>query len=122
MNQSHNFYELIEECRPQVKEITVTEVQEILNSPHKFTLIDVRESNEWARGKIPHAVHLSMANLADQISRIISDKNSKIILYCAAGYRSIIAAANLQELGYLNVASMAGGIGAWVNSGYKIII
>ncbi len=114
-----NFNELIEEYKDEVNEITVTQVNNLLNSvsndsaPTKLLLIDVREDHEWQLGHIDNAIHLSKGVIERDIAKVVTDRNTLIILYCAGGMRSILAAYNLQKMGYNNVKSMIGGYRAW---------
>jgi len=85
-------------------------------------LIDVREKEEWDEGHLPGALHIPRGFLEPRIEREIPDKNAPIVAYCAGGTRSAFAAKSLQELGYRNVASMAGGYGEWKNNGLPFVI
>jgi rhodanese-related sulfurtransferase len=84
-----------------------------------FVLIDVRESNEWNLGHIPGAIHISRGILEGQIEARVP-RESNIVLYCASGNRSALAALALEEMGYPRVASMSGGIKEWVATGGDI--
>lgn len=89
--------------------------------PHKTVhLIDVREPVEWNIERIPSAEYFGRGNLERDICNKIPDTNDTIILYCAAGMRSALAAENLQRMGYVNVKSLDGGIGAWKNEGFEL--
>jgi rhodanese-related sulfurtransferase len=81
------------------------------------TLIDVREQNEWQQGHIPGAIHLPRSMIEIQIGVLIPNLETPIILYCSGGVRSLLAAENLQRIGYTNVKSLAGGSKTWCNAG-----
>ncbi len=86
------------------------------------TLVDVREQDEWDQGHIPGAVHLSKGFIETGIEDTVPDRNTPITLYCASGVRSLLAARALQEMGYQDVVSLAGGFGAWKQAGYDITV
>jgi len=115
---STRFLALVEESRKQVQEVTVAEVQERLERGASLRLIDVRESEEYGRGHLPAAQWLCKGILERDIEKVVADVETPIVLYCGGGFRSVLAAESLQKMGYRNVASMAGGWGAWVESGY----
>lgn len=123
-NKQHNidFLELVEECRPFVKEISIHELKQKLDRQESFTLIDVREAYEWNQGYIRHAKHMARGTIDRDVGNNITDKESEIVLYCSGGFRSILAAFNLQKMGYKNVKSMSGGLKYWLDVGYEITL
>lgn len=122
MHHQNEFLDLVNEYRPQVKETDVSHVKSRLDNNDKFVLIDVREDNEWDKGHIPTAIHLSRGIIERDIVKVIPNKSSEIILYCGGGFRSVLSAYNLQKMGYANVISMDGGISGWTSSGHKLVI
>ena len=120
MQHNNGFLALVEEYRPLVKETNVDKVKQLLDNKEKFVLIDVREDNEWQRGHLPTAIHLGRGVIERDIEKTIPDKTTPLILYCGGGYRSILAAYNLQKIGYTNTISMDGGFSGWVNAGYPL--
>jgi len=80
----------------------------------------VREESEWARGHLPRARHLSKGIIERDIETAIPDPHAAIVLYCGGGFRSALAADNLQQMGYTNVLSMDGGWRAWTEAGLPI--
>lgn len=104
----------------RVRECTVAQVRARQEAGEHLCLVDVREDHEWARGYIPGAIHIGRGILERDIERRIPDPDQEIILYCGGGYRSALAADNLQKMGYRNVVSMDGGIRAWQEAGYPI--
>jgi rhodanese-related sulfurtransferase len=85
-----------------------------------FYLVDTREESEWARGHLPKAIHLSKGIIERDIEQKIPDKSAPIVLYCGGGFRSALAADNLQKMGYTNVESMDGGYRGWTEAGLPI--
>jgi rhodanese-related sulfurtransferase len=113
MDHSPRFLKLCEETRARVKEVSTDEVATRLNLGGAFHLVDVREESEFARGRIKGAKHIGRGILERDIEKAIPDPNADIVLYCGGGYRSALAADNLQRMGYTNVRSMAGGWREW---------
>ena len=116
----HNpgFEQLVDRVRPRVRECSVQEVQTRLERGERFHFIDVREDHEYASGFAQGATHLGRGILERDVEGLIPDKDAEIVLYCGGGYRSVLAAASLMEMGYTHVASMAGGIKAWRQAGF----
>src|SRR5918992_4229677 len=111
--------EVIRQIKQQVEEVDPAEVSEHLGNG--VTLIDVRESEEWDRGHIPGAVHVPRGYLESRIEGAVADRDAPVVLYCASGQRSALAAHTLTNLlGYTDVRSMTGGITLWKDRGYKV--
>jgi rhodanese-related sulfurtransferase len=117
VHHSPGFLKLVEEVRARVQEISIEDVHRKIAAGERFYLIDVREESEFASGRLPGAIHLSKGVIERDIERVIPDQSAPIILYCGGGYRSVLAAENLQRMGYRNVASMCGGWRAWCAAG-----
>jgi rhodanese-related sulfurtransferase len=117
MAHSTQFLKLVQEAKKHVKETNVAEVKRRGDAGENFLLVDVREDNEWARGHVPGAVHLSKGIIERDIEQRVPDTSAKVILYCGGGFRSALAAENLQKMGYTNVESMDGGWKGWVEAG-----
>ncbi len=113
MQHDPDFEILVNEIRPQIKELTVTQVQQKFANGEQFIFIDVREDNEWSAGRIPNSIHIGRGVLERDIAANVDDKTAEIVLYCGGGFRSALAAYNLQKMGYSNVSSMDGGIREW---------
>jgi len=116
---SPRFLELVNEERRRIRETDVRTVKERLDRGERFHLIDVREESEWARGRLPGAVHLGKGVIERDIEELIPDTEAEIVLYCG-GYRSLLAADNLRAMGYRNVLSMDGGFRGWTAAGYPV--
>lgn len=111
MEHTKEFLRLAEDAKSRVKEISVEETLARIKSG--ANLIDVREDNEWSAGHAKNATHLGRGIIERDIIGKFQDKGAELILYCGGGYRSALAADNLQKMGYTNVFSMAGGWTAW---------
>jgi rhodanese-related sulfurtransferase len=122
MGKQHaaRFLTLVQEAKREVTECTVQDVKARLDRGEPFHLVDVREDSEWNAGHLPHAIHLGKGVIERDIEKTIPDPAAPIVLYCGGGYRSALAAKNLQEMGYTNVISMDGGFGGWKNAGYPL--
>ncbi|SRR5579875_843690 len=121
--------EIMRRARQQVPEWSPSQVRESLAErkgagpgDQDIVLVDVREKIEWNEGHIPGAIHVPRGYLELQIEEAVPDKNKTVVLYCAGGVRSLMAGATLQQMGYKNVISMAGGFGQWKNSGYNFVV
>ena len=114
-NKIHNprFLQQVELAKKLITEISVLELKTKLASKINFTLIDVREDSEWPIDALPTAIHVGKGVLERDIEKIIPDINHNIVVYCSGGYRSVLAAAALQSMGYCNVESLNGGARAW---------
>ena len=120
MEHSEGFLKLAEEARRRIREISVEETLERVNSGDPVHLIDVREDNEWEKGHAAGAIHLGKGIIERDIEREVPDKGAELILYCGGGYRSALAAETLQRMGYYDVSSMAGGWKAWKEEGAPV--
>src|SRR5271156_3801422 len=103
------FLKLVNDAKKRVKEEDFRETKKRLDAGEKMILIDTREESEWARGHIPGAIHLGRGVIERDIEKTVPDKDTPIVLYCGGGFRSALAADNLQKMGYRNVVSMDGG-------------
>jgi rhodanese-related sulfurtransferase len=118
MKHSPGFLKIVQDAKSRVRETNVAEVKRRLEAGDKFHLVDVREDSEWAKGHLPGAQHLSKGIIERDIESAIPDKNAEIVLYCGGGFRSALAADNLQKMGYKNVISMDGGWRGWTEAGH----
>jgi len=108
------YRELLQQVRSEIEEVDAARAQELLGSS---VLVDVREEDEWSEGHIPGAVHVPRGHLESRIERLAPDHAQPVVLYCSAGNRSVFAAKTLEELGYENVVSLAGGFTDWKRNG-----
>jgi rhodanese-related sulfurtransferase len=122
MAQQHSpaFLKLVQDAKTRIKECAVADVKARLDRGEKFTLVDVREESEWAKDHLPGAVHIGKGVLERDIEAKVPDRGTPLVLYCGGGFRSALAADNLQKMGYTNVISMDGGIRVWREKGYPL--
>lgn len=114
------FRDMLRETKGRIREVTVDEVQAQLGEgAERPVLVDVREPEEYEQGYIPNAVHIPRGYLEMRIEEKVPDHEAPVVLYCAGGVRSALAADTLQAMGYTNVSSLAGGFGRWKDAGYS---
>jgi rhodanese-related sulfurtransferase len=114
------FLNIVDDARKRVQETTVDQVKSQLDRGEKFLLIDVREDNEYAKDHLPGAIHLGKGIIERDIEERVPDLATRMILYCGGGFRSALAADNLQKMGYTHVISMDGGIRGWREKGFPL--
>jgi rhodanese-related sulfurtransferase len=105
MKHSPGFLKVVQDAKSRICETNVEEVKKRLDAGERFILVDVREESEWDRGHLPAAIHLGKGVIERDIEQTIPDKSLPLVLYCGGGYRSALAADNLQKMGYTNVVS-----------------
>ncbi|OLC88281.1 MAG: sulfurtransferase [Acidobacteria bacterium 13_1_40CM_2_60_7] len=120
MAHAQQFLKLVSEAKSRVKETNVRDVKRRMDGGEKFVLVDVREESEWARGHIAGAVYLGKGVIERDAEQRFPDPSTKLILYCGGGFRSALAADNLQKMGYKNVESMDGGWKGWIEAGLPV--
>lgn len=119
---SPRFLQLVHDARSRIREISISDVKAKLEEGEPFHLIDVREESEWAMGHLPRARHLGKGVIERDIEIWVPELDAEIVLYCGGGYRSALAADNLQKMGYTNVWSMAGGYRGWREAGLPVAV
>jgi rhodanese-related sulfurtransferase len=107
------FLKIVDDARSRIRETNVDEVKTRMDRGDKFLLIDVREESEFAKDHLPGSIHLGKGIIERDIEARVPDLNTEMVLYCGGGFRSALAADNLQKMGYTNVISMDGGIRGW---------
>lgn len=117
---SQGFLQIVNDAKKRVREVSVDEVKTKLDRHEKFLIIDVREESEFAKDRLPGAIHLGKGVIERDIEQRIPDHNASLILYCGGGFRSALAADNIQQMGYCNVLSMDGGVKEWREKGYPL--
>lgn len=117
MEHSPKFLVLVEEAKKRVREVSIAALRARQAQGDHLFLIDVREDHEWEKGRIPGATHLGRGILERDIEKAVPESAREIILYCGGGFRSALAADNLQKMGYTNVFSLAGGWREWTSTG-----
>ncbi|WP_299459761.1 rhodanese-like domain-containing protein [uncultured Gimesia sp.] len=119
-NHSKLFLDIVDDAKSRVLECTVHDVKTRREQGEEFHLIDVREDHEFSAGRIPGAKHLSKGIIERDVEALIPDTSTLLILYCGGGFRSALAADNLQKMGYTQVISMDGGFSGWKAAGYEV--
>jgi len=120
-HHSPRFLEIVAAAKRRVRELGVADVDAMLRRRERFHLIDVREESEWARGHLPRARHVSKGIIERDIETKFPDPDAPLVLYCGGGFRSALAAENLQRMGYRNVRSMDGGWRGWLAAGLPTV-
>ena len=118
MQHSPRFLKIVDDARKRIREVSVDDVKDKLDSGEKLLLVDVREESEYAKDHLPGATHLGKGVIERDIEVRVPDLNSAVVLYCGGGFPSALAADNLQKMGYTNVLSMDGGVRGWREKGY----
>jgi rhodanese-related sulfurtransferase len=120
MKHSPAFLKIVEDAKSRVKEADFRDIKRRIDAREKLTLVDVREDSEWAHGHLPGAVHLGKGIIERDVEGTFPDKDVPLVLYCGGGFRSALAADNLQKMGYTNVISMDGGWRGWTEAGFPV--
>ena len=120
MDHSPGFLALVTDAKKRVKECSIADVKARLDRGEPFHFIDVREESEYAADHARGARHIGRGVLERDVEKLIPDPDTPIVVYCGGGFRSALAADNLQKMGYRNVISMDGGIRAWRAAGYPV--
>jgi len=118
---SPGFLKLVADAKSRVRQFTIDEFLARLQSGERYIVLDVREDSEWAAGHLPGAHHIGRGILEREIENAVPEKNAPIVLYCGGGFRSALAADNLQRMGYDNVVSLDGGWRGWTARGLPTV-
>jgi rhodanese-related sulfurtransferase len=110
---SARFLKIVDDARKRIREVSLDDVKGKLDRGEQFLLVDVREESEYAKDHLPGSVHMGKGVIERDIEERVPQLDAPVVLYCGGGYRSALAADNLQKMGYTNVASMDGGIRGW---------
>ena len=114
------FLKIVDDAKTRVRETNVDAVKKRLDHGDKFVLVDVREESEFGKDHLPGAIHLGKGIIERDVEQRVPDASTPMVLYCGGGYRSALAADNLQKMGYTQVQSMDGGIKGWRDKGYPL--
>ena len=119
---AHNpgFLKLVEDAKSRVPQVDIEAYKQMVARDQPHVLVDTREESEWAAGHVKGAIHLSKGVIERDIETKVPDKAAKLVLYCGGGFRSALAADNLQQMGYKNVFSLDGGWRALKESGLPL--
>ncbi len=115
---SNKFLTIVNDAKKRISETNVEEIKIKLDRGDKFYLVDVREESEWNKGHITNAIYIGKGVIERDIEKKINNTKAEIILYCGGGFRSALAADNLQKMGYSKISSMDGGYSGWIKAGY----
>jgi rhodanese-related sulfurtransferase len=115
------FLKIVDDAKTRIRETNVNDIKKRMDHREKFILIDVREESEYAKDHLPGAIHLGKGIIERDIEARVPELDAEMILYCGGGFRSALAADNLQKMGYTNVISMDGGIRDWREQGYPLV-
>lgn len=121
MQHSEAFLKIVDDAKSRVKEESPEEALKRLEEVEAARLVDVREDDEWRRGHVKGAVHLGKGVIERDVERVFPDKEVELHLYCGGGFRSALAADNLQKMGYTNVYSVDGGYKAFQQLNVEIV-
>src|SRR5438132_11065912 len=113
------YRELLQQARAVSYELDAGRARELIETGEPL-VVDVREQDEWDEGHIPGAVHIPRGHLESRIERAAPDPSRPVVVYCSAGNRSAFAAKTLEEMGYEDVASLAGGFTDWKRNGFPV--
>jgi rhodanese-related sulfurtransferase len=111
---------IVDDAKSRVRQCTVADVKARLDRGERFEFVDVREDCEWTVDHAAGARHIGRGVLERDVEKLIPDKAAPVVLYCGGGFRSALAADNLQKMGYTNVVSMDSGIRAWREAGLPV--
>jgi rhodanese-related sulfurtransferase len=120
MKHSEGFLKLVNDAKTRIKEIDIEGYRELRASAEPHLLVDTREESEWAAGHVAGAIHLSKGIIERDIETLVPDHAATLVLYCGGGFRSALAADNLQKMGYTNAISLDGGWRALKESGLAL--
>ena len=120
MAHSPAFLQIVNDAKTRIEEIDINGYKKMLAAGENPVLVDTREESEWAAGHAKGAVHLSKGVIERDVETKIPDKNTKMVLYCGGGFRSALAADNLQKMGYTSVISLDGGWRAYTQAGLPV--
>jgi rhodanese-related sulfurtransferase len=119
-DHSPGFLAIVGDAQSRIREMSVDDYRRRKAEGEALVLVDVREDDEWQRGHLPGAVHLSKGIIERDVETRFPDRNTPLVLQCGGGFRSALAADNLQKMGYTNVWSLAGGFRGWTGAGLPI--
>lgn len=117
---SPRFLQIVNDARKRIHEVTIDDVKSKLDLGEKFLLIDVREESEYAKDHLPGSIHLGKGIIERDVEDRVPDLDTPMVLYCGGGFRSALAADNLQKMGYTQVSSMDGGVRGWREKGFPL--
>jgi rhodanese-related sulfurtransferase len=112
--------QMVKDAKAAIKEVSIDDVKKMVDTKENVIILDVRDKSELEDGRIPGAMNISRGMLEFKSGTMLTDKNTKIVVYCGLDLRSPLATRTLNELGYHNAVNMAGGLKAWKAAGYPL--
>ncbi|MEK7330799.1 MAG: rhodanese-like domain-containing protein [Candidatus Eisenbacteria bacterium] len=119
-HHSPGFLALVTDAKSRVREFSIDEYLARVGRGESHILVDTREDNEWARGRLPGAIHLSKGIIERDIEKAIADKDAPIVCYCGGGFRSALVCDNLRKMDYTSAISLDGGFRGWLAKGLPV--
>jgi rhodanese-related sulfurtransferase len=119
---SPRFLKIVEDAKKRIREVSVDVIKARVERGEKFLLVDVREESEYAKNHLPGAIHLGKGIIERDVEAKVPDLDAPMVLYCGGGFRSALAADNLQKMGYTNVLSMDGGYREWSEKRLPLVV
>jgi rhodanese-related sulfurtransferase len=110
--------QLVKEAKAAIKEVSIGDVQKMIDAKETVILLDVTDKQEFEAGHLPGAMNISRGTLEFKSGLMLPDKKMRIVVYCGLDLRSPLATRTLNELGYANAVNMTGGMKAWKAAGY----
>ena len=120
MQHNPGFLKLVDDAKTRVRQIDIEGYKKLVAGGEKHVLVDTREDNEWDKGHVEGAVHLSRGIIERDIETQYPDKGTPLVLYCGGGFRSALVADALQKMGYKNPISRDGGWRAWTSAALPV--
>ncbi len=120
MTHSPGFLNLVNDAKTRVREIDIERYKRMVSAGEAHLLVDTREDSEWTAGHVKGAIHLGKGVIERDIEAKVPDKGTTLVLYCGGGFRSALAADNLQKMGYTNAISLDGGWRALKDAGVEL--
>jgi len=117
-----SYRDLLQRTKSEIAEIDAAYASALLDNGAGPALIDVRERDEWVEGHIPGAIHIPRGHLESRIEAAVPDRSRPVVVYCSGGSRSAFAAKTLEDLGYEDVTSLAGGFTDWKRNGHPFVV
>jgi rhodanese-related sulfurtransferase len=120
MSHSPEFLAIVNDAKSRVQETDLHGADDIMRQNPGALLIDIREDHEWEKEHVNGAIHIGKGVIERDITKIVPDKSTSLLLYCGGGFRSALAADNLQKMGYTNLWSIDGGYRAYKDAGREM--
>jgi rhodanese-related sulfurtransferase len=120
VTHSPEFLSIVNDAKSRIQQVDIEGYKKMVAAGEKHILVDTREESEWNAGRVQGAMHLSKGVIERDVVSKVPDKSTRMVLYCGGGFRSALAADNLQKMGYTDVWSLDGGWRALQSSGLPL--